>query len=140
MASINYLIQLIAVVPNLVAGETEGLGLWVGQGQFRSVFWAVVNAYTYMSLSMLFAAWAFGGSRLERWVRGLRLAAGVTAPLQFAFTLGLVPPAAALPAIPVWVAWVPLACTLLARWFARAANPDRALGSQPGRLTRSSES
>jgi hypothetical protein len=68
---------------------------------------------------MLFAAWVFGAGRLERWVRGLFVAAGVIFPLELAYGLGLLPMWIALPVVLVWVVAAPLACSLLAMLFWR---------------------
>jgi hypothetical protein len=122
MASANYLIQFIVVRPNLLQGEVEGLSLFV-MGNPRSVFWALAVSYAYMALSMLFASGALGAGRLERWARGLFLAVGATAPLQFAGMLsysatGQVPLAAAVASL-VWIVGVPASAVLLARVFWR---------------------
>lgn len=117
MASINYLIQLIAVGPALSAGQTEGLALWVGDN-FHSIFWALANSYSYMSVGMFFTAWAFGEGRLEGWIRRTFWIVGATAPLQFAFsfTSNLV---LGIPGLMAWVIGTPLVCFLLAALFRR---------------------
>ena len=118
MASINYLSQLLVVRTSLALGETEGLGLFV-HGNPHSLFWALANSYGYMSLAMLFAAWVFGSRGLERWVRWLFVAVGVTAPLQFVgvlFQLGL---AVGAPAGLIWSIATPAACFLMAVLFRR---------------------
>lgn len=119
MATINYLVQLVTVRISLISSETEGLGLFV-MGNQHSVFWALANSYAYMSLAMLFAAWVFGSSRLERWIRWLFAIVGITAPIQLAgmlFQWGLV---VGIPAGLIWSISVPLACFLLAVLFRRA--------------------
>lgn len=125
MASTNYLIQLLVVRNSLALGETEGLGLFAHANP-HSVFWALANSYAYMSLAMLFAAWVFGSTTLERWVRWLFAAVGITAPLQFIgvlFRLGLVVGA---PAGLVWSIATPAACFLIAVLFRRAARLEAA--------------
>lgn len=119
MASINYLIQLIAVGPALSRGETEGLALWAGDN-FHSIFWALANSYSYMSVGMFFTAWAFGEGRLERRIRRIFMIVGATAPLQFAFsfTSSL---AVGIPGLIAWVIGTPLVCFLLAARFRRMA-------------------
>jgi hypothetical protein len=86
MASINYNIQLVSVRPSLLSGETEGLAMFL-QANPHSIVPALANSYAYMALAMLCAAFVFGEGRLERWIRGLLLMAGFTAPLMFAYTL-----------------------------------------------------
>ncbi len=117
MASINYLIQLIAVGPGLSAGQTEGLALWAGDN-FHSIFWALANSYSYMSVGMFFTAWAFDGGRLESWIHKVYLIVGSTAPLQFAFsfTSSLV---LGVPGLFAWVLGTPLTCFMLAALFRR---------------------
>lgn len=119
IASINYLIQLIAVGPALSVGETEGLALWAGDN-FHSIFWALANSYSYMSVGMFFTAWAFGKGRLEWGIRRTFMIVGATAPLQFAFsfTSDLV---VGIPGLIAWVIGTPLVCFLLTAWFRRMA-------------------
>jgi uncharacterized protein len=118
MASINYLIQLIVVWPSILSAETEGLGLFVGTNP-HSIFWALATSYAYMSLGMLFAAWVFVGEGLERWIRWLFVAVGITAPFQLVISLLGSDLVMAIPVILVWVVGVPLSCVLLAVLFRR---------------------
>jgi hypothetical protein len=118
MANINYLIQLVAVRPNLLSGELEGLGLFAGDNP-HSVFWALANAYAIQSMALFFAAWVLDGGKLERWIRRLFVAVGVTVPFQLGYSLGLVPMAIALPVLMVWGIGVPLSCFMLAVLFRR---------------------
>lgn len=121
MADINYLIQLVTVRASLLAGETEGLGLFVIDNM-HSVFWALANSYAIQSIGLFFAAWAIEGGRPARWIRALWIAVGVTAPFQFAFSLGLIPMAIALPVLGVWIVGLPLSTVLLAALF---RHPER---------------
>lgn len=77
MASINYIIQLTAVRASLVAGETDGLAMFVN-GNPHSIFWSLASAYAFMNVAMLFVAPVFSGGRLERWIRWLFLVNGAT--------------------------------------------------------------
>lgn len=121
MANINYLIQLVTVRASLLAGETEGLGLFVS-ANMHSIFWALANSYAIQSLGLFFAAWAIeggpqAGGPQARWIRGLWIAVGMTVPFQFAFSLGLIPMLASLPVLGIWIVVVPASAFLLAAQF-----------------------
>jgi hypothetical protein len=131
MASINYLIQFIVVAPALLEGQTEGLALFAGANP-NSLFLALANAYAYQSLGLLFAAWGLGQTGLEKWTRWLFVAVGVTTPLQFAGTLGLLPMAVTAAAGLVWSLGVPAAAFLLAVIFKRLPRQDAASTITPG--------
>jgi hypothetical protein len=83
LALTNYLLQLITVRRSLLGGDTDGLAPLV-MGNPHSVFWALASTYILMNLAMLFAAPVFAGSRLERWIRWLFVANGLTAPINVA--------------------------------------------------------
>ncbi|MEW6181111.1 MAG: hypothetical protein AB1522_14440 [Chloroflexota bacterium] len=116
MANINYLIQLVTVRASLLAGETEGLGLFVSENM-HSIFWALANSYAIQCLGLFFAAWAIEGGRPARSIRGLWIAVGATVPFQFAFSLGLIPMEIGLPVLGVWIVSIPLSAILLAALF-----------------------
>jgi hypothetical protein len=77
MASINYITQLTVVRLSILNNETDGLAMFV-MGNSHSIFWALVSAYAFMNLAMLFAAPVFDGGRLERSIRRLYFANGVS--------------------------------------------------------------
>ncbi len=77
MASINYILQLTVVRLSIVNNETDGLAMFV-MGNSHSIFWALASAYVFMNLAMLFAAPIFHGGRLERWIRWLFIANGIS--------------------------------------------------------------
>lgn len=77
MAVINYTTQLISVQRALLNGETDGLSMVV-HGNPHAIFWSLVTCYVFMNLAMLFAAPVFSGSKLEKWVRRLFLANGIS--------------------------------------------------------------
>jgi hypothetical protein len=81
-----YFVQLTVAIPTELAGagaQQVGVLLW---DQPRSFPYALdILGYTFMSLSALFAAFAFARQRFERWVRWTLLASGVVAvvlPIQ----------------------------------------------------------
>jgi hypothetical protein len=81
LALTNYLVQLTTVRRSLLGGETDGLAPLV-MGNPHSVFWALASTYILLNLAMLFAAPVFAGGLLERWVRWLFVANGLTAPIN----------------------------------------------------------
>jgi hypothetical protein len=81
LALTNYLVQLTTVRRSLLGGETDGLAPLV-MGNPHSVFWALASTYILMNLAMLFAAPVFASGRLERWIRWLFVANGLTAPIN----------------------------------------------------------
>ncbi|MFN3346682.1 MAG: hypothetical protein ACK42E_02585, partial [Candidatus Bipolaricaulaceae bacterium] len=115
---------------SLLAGETEGLGLFVIDNM-HSVFWALANSYAIQSIGLFFAAWAIEGGRPAHWIRGLWIAVGVTAPFQFSFSLGLIPMAIALPVLGVWIVSLPLSTVFLAALFRHPERLPSQLTSTP---------
>lgn len=115
-ASFNYLFQFIVVRPAILSGQTEGLALFV-MGNPNSLFWTLANSYTYMSLSMLFAAWVFDRHTSERWIRRIFIVVGLTAPLQLAHTIFGIPLPIGILVILIWMIGVPLSGFLLAIQF-----------------------
>lgn len=85
MATINYMIQLTAVRRSLLGGETDGLAMFV-HGNPHGIFWALVSAYVFMNLAMLFAAPVFQGGKLEIWIRRIFLLNG----LSVVFTVAVI--------------------------------------------------
>ena len=77
MASINYILQLTVVRLSIVNKETDGLAMFV-MGNSHSIFWALASTYVFMNLAMLFAAPIFHDGRLERWIRWLFIANGLS--------------------------------------------------------------
>lgn len=116
MATINYLIQIVAIAPNLQAGELEGLHLWAG-ANFDSIFWALALCYGVMALSMLVAAPALANQGTERVVRRFMILVGISAPFQFGFAMFDWPEWVGAPATGLWVIGVPGAAISLARVF-----------------------
>jgi len=77
MLGFQYYSQFTVVRYNLMSGEQPGLGLFV-LGNPHSFFWPLETlGYGFMSLSTLFAAFAFFGDNLKRWIRTLFIANGV---------------------------------------------------------------
>lgn len=80
MAAMNYIIQLLPVWRSINHGEADGLAMFVS-GNPHSIFWALVYAYIFMNLAMLFSAMVFSGNRLENRIRLLFILNGVSAAL-----------------------------------------------------------
>lgn len=76
----NYFIQLTLVVPHLVTGETASIQFLLFK-PFDSFLYSVdILGYSFMSLSTLFAAFAFGNHGREKTVRFFMIANGVLIP------------------------------------------------------------
>jgi len=80
MVSINYYVQLTLVVPHLMRGEVESIRPFLFT-PFDSFIYSVdVLGYSFMSLSTLFAAFAFTETGLERTARRFLIANGLLIP------------------------------------------------------------
>jgi hypothetical protein len=74
----NYFIQFVVARPRLAAGEGEALGL-VAMSTPASIFTALEAAgYGFFAMMALFLAPVFAGRGIERWIRRLFVATGVT--------------------------------------------------------------
>lgn len=67
----DYFFQLAVVVPSLQAGETDGLSLFTQYNPHGLLIAGEALGYLAMSLALLFAAPAFVGPGIERWIRWL---------------------------------------------------------------------
>ena len=79
LCSAAYIVELFVVEPRVLRGaadETTILTIVRGDSVFNAIDGL---GYTFMSLAALFTAPAFGGSRLERWIRWLLVAHGALA-------------------------------------------------------------
>jgi hypothetical protein len=80
LISINYYVQLTLVLPHLLRGEVESIRFLLFI-PFDSFLYSVdILGYSFMSLSTLFAAFAFRGPGLERTVRRFLFANGLLLP------------------------------------------------------------
>lgn len=119
MLGFQYYSQFTVVRYNLISGEQPALGLFV-LGNPHSFFWPLeCLGYGFMGLSTLFAAFAFSGGPLERWIRILFVANGflgiggiVAYPLE-------VNTVAVLSALTLWCFIFPASTILLAIRFRR---------------------
>ena len=79
LCSAAYIVELFVVVPRVLRGAGEETAL-LTIVRSDSVFNAIDGlGYIFMSLATFVAAPAFGGSRLERWIRWLFVAHGAVA-------------------------------------------------------------
>jgi hypothetical protein len=79
LCSAAYIVELFVVEPRILRGaaaETTLLTIVRGDSVFNAIDGL---GYIFMSLAALFTAPAFGGSRLERWIRWLFVAHGAVA-------------------------------------------------------------
>lgn len=80
LISINYFVQLTLVVPHLLRGDTSGISFLLFK-PFDSFLYSVdILGYSFMSLSTLFTAFAFGTRGQERIVRLFFIANGLLLP------------------------------------------------------------
>jgi hypothetical protein len=76
--TINYVLQLFVVRLNVQSGDLDGLRL-LAMPNPRSIFTGLeIAGYGFFGVMSLFAGAAFAGVGLERWVRRLFLATGVS--------------------------------------------------------------
>jgi hypothetical protein len=118
MASINYNIQVVAVSQSLQSGQTTGIAMLVPDNP-NGVFNALANSYVYMALAMVFAGFAFSGSKLKAWIRWLFLAQILTAAGQAGWSMFGLNAAILYATGLVWVVGAPAAFVLLAILFKR---------------------
>jgi hypothetical protein len=80
LISIVYYVQLTLVVPHLLRGDVENIGLLIFV-PFDSFLYAIdVLGYSFMSLATLFVAIVFTGGKLERFTRWMLIANGLLVP------------------------------------------------------------
>lgn len=132
MASVNYMIQAVAVRWSLQAGDTAGLEMFLPDNP-TSVFGALATSYVYMGLSMAALAFAFAGPGLERALRWLLLAQLVPAAGQTASAVFGASDAVLIATGLVWVIGAPAAFVVLARWFHVAGTAARRDAATPRR-------
>ncbi|MBO9567114.1 MAG: hypothetical protein J7621_30355 [Niastella sp.] len=76
----NYFIQLTLVVPHMLTGETASIQFLLFK-PFDSFLYSVdILGYSFMSLSILFAAFAFSNKDREKTVRAFMIANGLLIP------------------------------------------------------------
>jgi hypothetical protein len=119
MLGFQYYSQFTVVRYNLMSGEQPALGLFV-LGNPHSFFWSLETlGYGFMGLSTLFAAIAFSGGSLERWIRALFIANGALGIAGIiAYSLE-VPTVAVLSGLSLWTLIFPALTILLAIHFRR---------------------
>jgi hypothetical protein len=119
MLGFQYYSQVTVVNYNLMTGDEPALGLFV-LGNPHSFFWPLeVLGYGFMSLSTLFAAFAFSGDALARWIRALFIAngaLGIGGMLAYPLDVTTV---AVLSGLALWTVVFPTSTTLLAVSFRR---------------------
>lgn len=115
-----YIVELFVVEPRVLRGSaTETALLTLVRGD--SVFNAIDGiGYVFMCLATLFAAQAFGHTRLERWIRGLFLANGALAvPIFLTYFVNR----SFMWGAALWSVTIAGSSILLALFFRRAATP-----------------
>lgn len=119
MLGFQYYSQVTVVRYNLMSGEQPALGLFV-LGNPHSFFWPLETlGYGFMSLSTLFAAFAFSRGPLERWIQALMIFNGVLGiGGMIAYPLEI-PTVAVLCGLSLWTLVFPALTILLAIYFRR---------------------
>lgn len=64
ISTLNYLIQLITVIPSISSNQTDGLALFVA-GYPNSIFYALMASYFFMCISCGFISFVFACKRLK---------------------------------------------------------------------------
>lgn len=80
ISTLNYLIQIITVMPSITNMQLNGLDLFVA-GNPNSIFFALMASYFFMCISSLFIAFVFSKEKPQRWIRLLFMGAGLSGPL-----------------------------------------------------------
>ena len=118
MAFMNYIIELVSVQRSFLSGETDGLGMFIHTNP-HAIFWALVSAYVFMNLAMLFTAPVFKGGRLETWIRRFFLLNGYSVVVTIATIWMDNPPVFMLASLVIWCPIFLIATALLAVLFSR---------------------
>jgi hypothetical protein len=77
---LNYLIQIITVMPSITSMQLDGLGLFAA-GYPNSIFFALMASYFFMCISSLFIAFVFNKEKSQNTIRLLFIGAGLSGPL-----------------------------------------------------------
>jgi len=120
--SFNYMLQLIAVGPSILSGETDGLAFFAATNPHGFFITSETLGYIFMILAMLFAAPAFGRNSLERWIRWMFVASfAIPAVIVLAgAVLGFALPLIGLVSTDAWEVILAISTALLMVYFKRA--------------------
>lgn len=89
ISSLNYMIQIITVIPSIVQNQTTGLEAFVA-GNSNSIFYALMASYFFMCISALFISFVFSyKDKEQKIIRILFMGTGISGPLCL---LGIVVP------------------------------------------------
>lgn len=78
ISSLNYLIQIITVIPSMVNNQSNGLEAFVA-GNSDSIFYALMASYFFMCMSALFIAFVFNNN--NKAISLLFIGTGISGPL-----------------------------------------------------------
>lgn len=94
LIGINYFIQISSVRMQIKAGQTDGLEQFIQSNPISGIAAVNMLGWTiFFGLSCIFAAWAFGNTRIERIIRYAFLANGImmlTAAIGYLFDIAIV--------------------------------------------------
>lgn len=80
ISTMNYLIQIITVMPSITNMQLSGLEIFVA-GYPNSIFFALMASYFFMCISSLFIAFVFNKEKTQRGIRILFIGTGLSGPL-----------------------------------------------------------
>jgi len=80
ISTINYLIQIITVMPNIQNQQLSGLDAFVA-GYPNSIFYALMASYFFMCISAIFIALVFNSDKGQKEIRILFIGSGLAIPL-----------------------------------------------------------
>lgn len=81
ISSLNYLIQIITVIPSMVSSRPNGLEAFVA-GNSNSIFFALMASYFFMCISALFISFTFNKKEKgQKAIRIMFIGAGLSGPL-----------------------------------------------------------
>lgn len=122
ISTLNYLIQIITVIPSMENNQIDGLAAVVA-GNSRSIFYALMASYLFMCISSLFIAFIFNNKDKEQKViRIFFMGAGIAGPLCL---LGSVVPVLMPLAGILWFVCLTLGSVKIAIYFRKLLNTDK---------------
>lgn len=130
ISTLNYLIQIITVIPSMENNQSDGLSIFVA-GNSKSIFYALMASYFFMCISSLFIAFIFNNKdKDQKVIRIFFMSAGIAGPLCL---LGSVVPILMPLAGILWFICLTSGSVKIAIYFRKLLNTDK-------RNTRSVES
>lgn len=122
ISSLNYLIQIITVIPSLLNSQPNGLEAFVA-GNSKSIFYALMASYFFMCISALFIALIFNNNdNSNKAISILFMGAGISGPLCL---LGVVVPILMPLAGTLWFICLTSGTVKIAIYFRKLINSEK---------------